>query len=231
MRNLKKILTLLIFLGFAANGAAQDSAPEGFFQEDEPNVRSIRIGAKIGYPNLVGGNLEYVTPLLNKKLAVNVDYSTIKSEWILNLLGEESSTSEGGETSSFTYNYIEGGINYYFFKPGRGLYGGISYGVLKLNGLLKDFFENDNYSPGDAIVDFSHSSINVKLGAKMGGLFYFRPEIGYSFNPIPNSIDMDVVYEDGSRETRTEELYDPAASPGNLLSQGFIANIGLGFAF
>lgn len=232
MRNLKKILTFLIFLGFTVIGTAQETAPDGFFQKDEPKVRSIRIGAKIGYPNLLGGNLEYVTPLLNKKLSVNVDYSTVKSDWFMP--ANEQDESEDSENPNFSFNYLEGGLNYYFFRTGSGLYGGISYGLTKVQGTIYNVHSNDenNYDmTGTGTIDFSHNSMNLKLGAKLGGLFYFRPEVGYSFSPIPNSIDMEVVYEDGSREIRTEELYDTAKSPGSLLSQGLIANIGLGFAF
>lgn len=228
MKNFKKTLALLIFLGFPAILSAQDNAPDGFFQEDEPTVRLFRIGAKIGFPNLIGGNLEYVTPLLNKKLAISADYSTIKSDWILELMGEEPSDSE--DPTNLTYSYIEGGLNYYFFRPGRGLYGGVSYGILKIDGMLYDAFTNDNDSSGDGNVDFSHSSINVKLGAKLGGLFYFRPEVGYSFTPLPSSYEMEVEYEDGTRENHLEE-FDTEVSPTNLLFKGFMLNIGLGFAF
>lgn len=36
--------------------------------------KPIRIGVKIGYPNALGGNLEYVTPLLGKKLAPSIEF-------------------------------------------------------------------------------------------------------------------------------------------------------------
>lgn len=230
----KNPLFLLVFLMISSIAIAQENVPEEFFQEDEPKVRPIRIGAKIGFPNLIGGNLEYVTPMVNNKLSVSVDYSIIKSDWILNMLGEDLVSTEDGETSSINYNYIEGGLNYYFFKPGRGLYGGVSYGIVNIKGTLYDVYSNDENNAdltGTGTIDFSHSSINLKLGAKLGGLFYFRPEVGYSFSSLPNSIDMEVVYEDGSRETRTEEIYDPEGSPGSLLGKGFMVNIGLGFAF
>ena len=43
------------------------------FAQDKP----FRIGTKIGFPNLAGLNLEYVTPALNGKLSTSVDGSYI----------------------------------------------------------------------------------------------------------------------------------------------------------
>ncbi len=75
----------------------------------------------------------------------------------------------------------------------------------------------------------SHNSFNVKLGAKLGGLFYFRPEVGYSFNSLPTSYNVEFVENNGERSVFEEEI-DREGFPKVLFS-GFIANIGLGFAF
>ncbi|MGB8375001.1 MAG: hypothetical protein WCE57_06755, partial [Salegentibacter sp.] len=71
---------------------------------------------------------------------------------------------------------------------------------------------------------------NIKLGAKLGGLFYFRPEIGYAFNKLPKSIEYGVVYDNGDKDTDSID-FDPQGYPEELLFQGLIANIGFGFAF
>lgn len=197
-------------------------------QDSKPyKLRPFRIGAKIGFPNLVGGNLEYVTPLLNNRLAVNLDYSMIKSSW-LEPSNEENYNVDNSD--QLKLRYIETGINYYFFKPGKGLYGSVSYGMIRLDGTLADMqHSEDSQKTGTGLIDQRHNSFNVKIGAKWGGLLYFRPEVGYMFNTLPKSISVDVVFPDGSRETQTEEFEIEA--PFDLLFTGLIANIGIGFAF
>ena len=194
-----------------------------FFEERGYKVRPVRLGVKIGFPNLVGGNLEYVTPLLGDKLAVNLDYSTVKSDWFM----PEGEESDMTETTHLNFSYMEGGINYYFFKDGKGLYGGASYGTMKFGGQTSVYKDGKD---GTGSIDFSHATFNVKLGAKLGGLFYFRPEVGYSFTSMPKTIDYQVNYEDGSTETETYDFTEEVA-PADILFKGLIANIGFGFAF
>lgn len=190
-------------------------------QERDYKVRPVRLGLKLGFPNLVGGNLEYVTPLLNDRLSVSLDYSTINSDWFLS---EEDSNNT--ETTNLDFSYLEGGINYYFFKAGKGLYGGLSYNQMKFKG---ETSVEDNGEKGTGHIDYSHSSLNVKLGAKLGGLFYFRPEIGYSFSPLPKSIEYKADYN-GRTETETYDFSEELAS-ADILFKGLMANIGFGFAF
>ncbi len=78
-------------------------------------------------------------------------------------------------------------------------------------------------------INETHDSFAVKLGAKLGGLFYFRPEIGYAFSSLPTSYQVEYTRETGEKETYREEL-DTNGVPTFLLN-GFIANIGFGFAF
>lgn len=206
------------FLLLSSNiGLAQDLANDSEEQE-VIKVRPFRVGLKLGFPNVIGGNLEYVTPLLSKKLAVNADYSMINSDWLLK--GED--TGEDNQ-DKVDYTYLDLGLNYYFFKPGKGLYGGVSYSTIKAEATTAD-------SESVEYIKESHSSLNVKLGAKLGGLFYFRPEIGYSFNPLPKSYDVLTIYNDGTTETRTDDWSD-AEGPADILFKGLIANFGLGFAF
>lgn len=179
------------------------------FLREEVKVRPFRLGIKLGFPNLIGGNVEYVTPLLNKRLAVNVDHSQIEGEWLG--LGE----------NEINFSYLEGGLNYYFFKPGKGLYGGLNYGKLRYteNRINPDYRET---------MDLTHSTFNLKVGAKLGGLFYFRPEVGYAFTSLPKEIEAVTTYNDGRRETEAERLDIPGTE---ILFKGLIANIGFGFAF
>ncbi|MGI0106190.1 hypothetical protein [Salinimicrobium sp. WS361] len=206
---------LLLNTGFTQ---AQEQLPE----QRDYKVRPIRLGVKIGFPNMVGGNAEYVTPLLNDRLSVSVDYSTIESDWFLS--EEESGDTE---TTDLSYSYIEGGINYYIFKAGKGLYAGVSYGRMKFEGQTD---VNNDGMEGTGNIDYNHSSFNIKLGAKLGGLFYFRPEIGYAFSSLPKTIDYQVRYPDGTTETDIYDFEDQLAS-ADILFKGLIANIGFGFSF
>ena len=88
-------------------------------------MRPFRIGVKIGAPNLIGGNLEYVLPMLGRRVAVNADYSKLKSEWI-------QPEDEGADAEDkINVTYLDLGLNYYLFKPGKGLYAGVSYSTIK----------------------------------------------------------------------------------------------------
>ena len=212
-------LFMSLFLPLSAQELDFEEPPE---ELRDYKVRPVRLGIKIGFPNLVGGNLEFVTPLFNDKLSISVDYSTIKSAWFL-----EDSQYTNTETDELNFSYLNAGLNYYFFKSGKGLYGGVGYGQINLKGKTAVM---DDGEEGTGTIDFGRSSFNVRLGAKLGGLFYFRPEVGYAFTPLPKSIEYQVKYPNGRTE---EDVYDFSEhiSSAEFLFQGFIANIGFGFAF
>lgn len=216
-------MIVLLLCNFAI--AQEVSEEREVNQKKERKLRPFRLGAKIGFPNVIGGNIEYVTPLLEKKLAVSIDYSKIKSGWFE---VEEEGNINNSPDSQLDLSYLEGGINYYFFKPGRGLYGNLSYGIIKINGIVYSESE-DGLQNGSGSLDFSNGSVNINVGAKLGGLFYFRPEVGYSFNPPPRTIEYQVRFSDGTTENRTETFEEN--TPADLLFKGLIANIGIGFAF
>uniref|UniRef100_UPI003561FFD7 hypothetical protein n=1 Tax=Salegentibacter sp. TaxID=1903072 RepID=UPI003561FFD7 len=163
-------------------------------------------------------NLEYVTPLFRDRLSLNMDYSSIGTTDLLGL-------------DEIDFEYLGGGLNYYFFKPGKGLYGGLYYGNLNIDGMLSDVeSEDDSGKKGDAFANYSHSSFGAKIGAKWGGLIYFRPEIGYSFDPLPKSFNAEVVFDDGSREAQ-EIDFELEDSPVDLIFSGLTFNLGFGFSF
>lgn len=219
-------LIALLLIGSTTISQAQDTRPESDKKtnRDLPReaeekertykVRPFRIGVKVGAPNLIGGNLEYVLPMLGRRVALNADYSNLKSEWLL---------SQDQLDESIQVEYLDLGLNFYLFKPGKGLYAGVSYGTIKAEATR---MEQD----GTGYINEEHSSFNVKLGAKLGGLFYFRPEVGYSFSPLPASYEVHKVYNDGTQE-RTIEDWDTEGSPAELLFKGLMFNIGFGFAF
>lgn len=201
MKKMKNYLKIIMVIGSLLYSGL-------VFSQEKP----FRIGLKIGYPNVVGGNIEYVTPLLGNKLAAAIDYSSINVDNFL-------------DPDKGKFSYFEAGLNYYFSKEGKGLYGSVSYGVLDAELTLNDIESDINFDKiGTATASLSNSSMNIKLGAKLGGLFYFRPEIGYSFTSLPDFVDVIVVFPDGSKESQQEEI------PSEL-TQGLLFNIGFGFAF
>ncbi|MCB0449165.1 MAG: hypothetical protein KDC97_03510 [Confluentibacter sp.] len=182
------------------------------FSQEKP----IRIGVKLGLPNVIGGNIEYVTPLLNKRLAVTIDYSSLS--------GSSTEDEAGG---SFTY--FAGGLNYYFSKEGKGLYGNLGYGSFNGNATFTDVdSEEGTQTNGVSKVAISYKSVNLMIGAKLGGLFYFRPEIGFALPGFPDDIVENVTFPDGSTETQSFSSNEDV--PG-IIRSGFIFNIGIGFAF
>ena len=221
--NLTRILSILLMLLSLSVSAQEVNFPEEPDEDRNYKVRPVRLGVKIGIPNLVGGNLEYVTPLLNDRLSISLDYSTIKSDWFMS----EEDNVDDTRTEELNFSYLEGDLNYYFFKAGKGLYAGVGYGRINIKG---ETVVTNNGEEGTGSIDFSHSSLHVKLGAKLGGLFYFRPEVGYSFTSIPKTINYQVQYPDGRTEKDVYDFTEQVAS-ADYLFQGLIANIGFGFAF
>ena len=176
-------------------------------------LQPFRIGVKIGFPNAVGGHLEYGTPLLGSRLAPSIDYTSLKLDNYL-------------DPDRATIKYFEAGLNYYFGKrPGRGAYAHLGYSNFKGN-LVTELY--DSFDTGEETstetYEIDQGSINIRIGTKAGGLFYFRPEIGYMFTPFSKTIDVFIDRSDGSSEVQTEEM------PG-ILASGLMFNFGIGFAF
>ncbi|MEM7381809.1 MAG: hypothetical protein AAF361_11510 [Bacteroidota bacterium] len=71
--------------------------------------------------------------------------------------------------------------------------------------------------------DLTINLLNIKVGAKLGGLFYFRPELGFGL-PFGDS-SYETVFRDPITNTTTTQSKDIP------LKGGFIINIGIGFAF
>lgn len=191
----------------------------GSYAQDNP----MRIGLKIGLPNLVGLHLEYVTPLLNERLAPSVDVSYIP----FSFQDPDSDFTYGTGEVNFRFSYIEVGANYYFFKPGRGLYGNVSYGRLGLNYDFLDYYSEENdLAGGVGKLDVGFNLLNLKIGAKLGRSFYFRPELGFALvGASADNIAYTVRYPDGTTETASEDL------PNVLVGGSPVFNLGFGMSF
>lgn len=162
--------------------------------------KPMRVGLKFGVPMIVGLNAEYVTPAVGGRLAPSADLSYFSIS-----LGE-------AETS---FSYIEIGSNIYFKDTGKGFYGNLSYGRI---GLKASYSDPD---AGDGEGKIGINLVNLKLGAKLGNSFYFRPELGYAIG-VGGTSKVKVEYADGT--TQEEDV------PG-LVGGGFVINLGFGFAF
>ena len=166
----------------------------------------IRIGLKIGYPQVVGLNLEYVTPLMNKRLAADLDFTYLPLS-----------------TNSATITYTNFGLfaDYYFFKEGRGFYGGFGYSRMGFDVTKNVTFTSDNTTQ-KGTANIGLNSLNLKIGGKYGGLFFFRWELGWSLamnNPV---FEVTAV---NNGVTQNQSFSSP------IKGGGPIANIGFGFAF
>lgn len=200
---IKKILLVLVILCFQTNM---------FSQEDSTEIKSIkplRIGVKVGVPNIITAHAEYVTPLLNNRVAISLDYMSL---------------SKTIDDTSIDYNNFEIGTNFYFNKEGKGLYAGISYFSFDGEGTFTEVeFDPDTYEDGKGAIAFN--TINLKLGTKLGRTFYFRIEVGYGFGDIPE--DIIVTSTDGSKTTIEEIPEIPGITNSGILN----FNFGIGFSF
>jgi hypothetical protein len=159
------------------------------FAQDKP----MRVGLKFGVPNIAGLNLEYATG----KFAPTLDFSYFS-------LGDES-------TGKVSFSYIEIGSNYYFKEEGKGFYGHLSYGRVGLTATYDDAFGKGE---GTAAINL----VNIKIGAKLGNGFYFRPEIGFAAG---GGGTYEVTYDDAS----VVEYAAPS------VFGGVVFNLGFGVAF
>ena len=170
-----------------------------FYSQENP----IRIGVKVGFPELAALNLEYVTPLIDSKLAPVIDFTNL-------------TLTEGN--GKFVYSLFGIGANYYFGDSGegKGIYTNLTYSrpsfKLESSNDIESWFSKTTLS-----------MFTIKLGAKLGKRFYFRPEIGYSF---VNSADIEVKYSDLNGNFLRFETEE---APVNL--GGITGNIGIGFSF
>jgi hypothetical protein len=189
--NMKKLFTILGLAGLFLMANMTSSVAQ-----EQP----FRIGLKIGVPQIVGLNLEYVTPLMSKKLSADLDLSYF-------------SLSSGAATVSFTVVNI--GADYYFTKEGKGLYGGLAFGIMSFTA-KEDVTTDAGIESAKGTLGIN--TLNLKIGGKHGGLFYFRWELGYRI------------------ALNTATLTETAPGYSNTVSLpvsggGILADIGFGLAF
>ncbi|NND62065.1 MAG: hypothetical protein HKN48_02605 [Flavobacteriaceae bacterium] len=210
----KTILVLLFFFGNNSNELIAQEEGNGIPTvsgniETEESLKPLRIGFKIGAPSVATLNAEYLTPLLNNRVAVALDYFPL------------SATISDVELK---LNNFEFGSNVYLSDTGKGLYGGLSYYSFNADADVIDV-DYDDGTFGDGSTSLKFNTINLKLGAKFGKTFYFRIELGYGFGSLPDEL---VINAKDSNASTTEPIEDISV----LSASGVpLFNFGIGFAF
>lgn len=223
MKKFNLLIAVLFFCSIAFAQEAQETEPQLDQTEEQPKSKKekkilpIRIGLKLGTPNGIGGNLEYVTPLLQHRIAVYGDYSVLNAEV---------------EDADNNFKYYEFGTNIYFSKnKGRGLYGSFGYGVLNINSTGGDYETDDGDTITNSKADFNVETLNVKLGLKLGRRVYFRTELGYGFGEIPQEIIVTGTINDTPAQEVVDISEDISEIPGISENGYLIFNIGFGIGF
>ena len=216
MSTIKKLLfitlTLSLTLSFNVKSQEVNSSAEiknGNLSAKE-DINPLRIGVKAGIPSIFNINIEYVTPLLDNRVAFAIDYFPLK----INVSDTEAK-----------FKNFEIGSNIYIKNTGKGIYGGLSY--YKFDAHAKNIdtdFDDGSSGPGETTIKFN--TFNLKVGAKLGKAFYFRIELGYGFGNIPETIV--ITSEDGNSST-TEGIEEAFSYIGNAGVPIF--NFGIGYSF
>ncbi len=173
--------------------------------------KPFRIGLKAGLPNVVSLNAEFVLPIFDHRIAPTIDFSDF---------------SISVEDVEVDFTYLEAGINFYIVPNGKWAYANVSIINMKTSLSYSDILSDidPDLSGGVASTDININSLSFKIGAKLGGFFYVRPEIGYMVTPLASDITITAEFPGGSTESITEEV-------PSVLTGAFIFNFGFGFAF
>ena len=208
---MKKIVFSSVLLFFFLSTSY--SQEEIVTTSNDHNIPRFRIGIKIGAPNIVGGNIEYLTPLFGNRIAPYIDFSTFNLDI---------------DQAELSFNYLEVGSIIYFNAKGKGLYTSLSYGSFNSDVLAQDAitFEGETFT-GTAEGDISIQTFNVKLGAKLGRKLYFRTEIGYGIGNIPS----EVLVVGNVNGITGEGVIEIPNIPGITDTGLLLANIGIGYSF
>jgi hypothetical protein len=191
---MKKLFTIFGLVGLFMMANMTSS-----MAQDKP----FRIGLKFGIPQVAGLNFEYVTPMMSKKLSADLDLSYF-------------SFSSGAATVSYMNFAI--GADYYFMREGKGLYGGLAFGRSSFSA-TEDVTEATSGGTASAKGTLGLNTLNLKIGGKHGGLFYFRWELGYRVALNSATLVETATYPDGT--PYRNEISLPVSGGGILFDLGF----------
>ena len=151
-------------------------------------------------------NLEYVTPLLDNRIGLYLDYLPFKF---------------GIDDVQIKMNNFEIGSNIYLGNKGKGVYVSIGYFDYSGEAEVPDVdFDDESFGAGETSIDFS--TTNIKLGGRFGDRFYARFEVGFGFGDIPEELVITSIDGSGSTIEPIEDIVSLFGSSGiPLLSVGF----------
>lgn len=189
-------------------------ASSSFAQQEQVKIRPIRLGVKVGTPNIGSINVELLSSIFNHKLAIAGDYGVYSQPF-----------TDASVSGTYDFSYWAAEVHLYLRKPGKGAYLGLGYGHLNI-AVNADGYTSAAYlgQTGSGTGEVGGSFKMIKLGAKWGGLIYFRPEIGYSFVDFDDVIKIKVKYA-----TNTIEQNEKMPPVNDYFKLVF--NLGIGIAF
>ena len=215
MKTIALTYKTLVFVLLSVSLSAQiDNRKQNLNDSDSLKVKRIAVGIKLGIPNIAGGSVEILLPILNNHFAPYIDYSSF------NLPLEDIETN---------FSFIEYGVKYYFNKKGHGFFASLGQNKLDADITFNDLTFNDDTlsTKGSAKVPLGLNTTNIKLGIKTEGSFFFRFELGFGFGNIPSELKFNAT-ANGISESFTKDIPTiPGLGSGGIL----LANFGFGFAF
>jgi len=178
--------------------------------------KPIRIEAKLGLPNLVGGSVEYLLPALgnayiDNSIAPYIDFSTFNLPL--------------DETTEMGFGYFGFGAKYYldqqlekFGLPAmlKGVYGGLGFGRMSLE-LTDDGWDSYTHGSGTATGSVGMGMFQLLIGKRwFWGPFTLCIETGYSLGNMDDEVTVEVEYEDGYTEEDTQDISDVPLGAGTM---------------
>ena len=173
-------------------------------------IKPIVIGLKIGNPNIIGLSGEYIFSK-NKKIGTEIELSVLPN----------FSKQEDIAVSIFA-----GGINlnYYIFKPAKGLYANFGYFYRTFNHNEKNLIYH-TWTNGTSKYSYSISTIKLTSGYKyLYRSIIIKPEIGIGRNFRDEKMDVTEKYPDGFERTYGLDLSE-------IYKLELIATLTLGLTF
>ena len=113
----RSIKLLIILIGFLFSQNLQSQNEEYTNEiEDSIKIRRINFGLKLGIPNVIGGSIEILPPILNNKIAPFLDFSGLNID--IDNVGTD-------------FSYLEYGANFYFNEKGNGFFISLGQGEIQ----------------------------------------------------------------------------------------------------
>jgi hypothetical protein len=215
----------------------------------------LYLGVKFGVPNAIGVSFEGVTPFLDDRIGVFVDYSNYSTELsktgikvatkdiVINgvslanipFVGDISKLISDKFINSFdkqvNIEYFEYGLNFYFKKISPRFYASLSQGIFKTDYSFK-FKEpltiiSEIVLKDKVKVSDRFTLTNIKIGYKTKQKIFVRGELGISLNSLPTNISFETNMDNISQELIIT-YPDIFRSIGNRL---LALNFGVGYRF